>query len=496
MDNRGVDGWVGVGWVGVGVSTSSASGSGGGVPRRSVIYTRISRDREGAGLGVGRQRDECQQLAEGLGWTVVGIYEDNDISAYSGKKRSGYDAMVDNLGNKHAQAIIAWHPDRLHRRPIELESFIDLCDRKRIEIATVQAGDMDLSTANGKMVARIVGATARHEVEHSIERAKSAKKQAAEAGTFRGGRRSLGFEPDGMTLRQKEADAIRAGADHILAGGSLAQLVRVWNCDGLRTSFGDKEFTPRDVKKILLRPRNAGIVLHEGKPFGEGQWQKIIDDPDTYKALCAQVDNPDRRTSYSRERKYQGSGIYVCGRCGERMRSAQRNRSGSGEWRRTYVCSKSKHLGRDIRYVDEFVSTAVIERLSWPDAAIALGDASVDITELHGRNDGCRARLDELATMFAAGDIDGAQLKRGTADLNAKVELVEAELLAARSGSVLASLVLAGDDLRSAWENSPADFRAKVIDALMTVTILPTPPGRQPGGGYFLPEYVQIEWRR
>jgi DNA invertase Pin-like site-specific DNA recombinase len=37
----------------------------------AAIYCRISRDREGAGLGVQRQEEDCRQLAASLGWTVV-----------------------------------------------------------------------------------------------------------------------------------------------------------------------------------------------------------------------------------------------------------------------------------------------------------------------------------------------------------------------------------------------------------------------------------------
>jgi hypothetical protein len=42
--------------------------------------------------------------------------------------------------------------------------------------------------------------------------------------------------------------------------------------------------------------------------------------------------------------------------------------------------------------------------------------------------------------------------------------------------------VLAGDDLRAAWAAS-LPVRGKVINALMTVTVLAGARGRKPGGG-------------
>jgi site-specific DNA recombinase len=60
-----------------------------------ALYCRISRDREGAGLGVERQEADCRALADRLGWEVAGICVDNDVSAYSGAPRPQYRAMLD-----------------------------------------------------------------------------------------------------------------------------------------------------------------------------------------------------------------------------------------------------------------------------------------------------------------------------------------------------------------------------------------------------------------
>src|SRR3954451_20228265 len=147
--------------------------------RRAVVYTRMSRDRAGAGLGVDRQRHECVELADRLGWQIVGQHSDNDLSAYSGKPRPGYKALLDDLERGRADAVIVWHTDRLHRRPVELEQYIDVCDRHGVITQTVKAGPLDLASPSGRMVARQLGSVARYEVEHMIERQLSAKRQAA-----------------------------------------------------------------------------------------------------------------------------------------------------------------------------------------------------------------------------------------------------------------------------------------------------------------------------
>jgi DNA invertase Pin-like site-specific DNA recombinase len=65
------------------------------MPATAAIYCRISKDRTGAGLGVERQLGDCQALADCLGWTVSGIYVDNDLSAYTRRKpRPDYQRLL------------------------------------------------------------------------------------------------------------------------------------------------------------------------------------------------------------------------------------------------------------------------------------------------------------------------------------------------------------------------------------------------------------------
>ena len=130
------------------------------------------------------------------------------------------------------------------------------------------------------------------------------------------------------------------------------------------------------------------------------------------------------------------------------------------------------------------------------DAEIVLGaPVAQDVGSLHRERDGLRARLDALSIMFAAAEIDTPQLKRGTAELKSRLDNVEAQLAAARAASAVANVVLAGDDLRATWGMSPPEVRGKVIDALMVVTVPPGARGRKPGGAYFDPSLVQIDWK-
>src|SRR5690606_22118105 len=115
---------------------------------------------------------------------------------YSGKPRPGYLALLDAVRAGTVDAVVAWAPDRLHRSPRELEDFIDLIERTGLALQTVQSGEWNLSTSDGRMAARVVGAVARAESERKSERLKAKARQLAKAGKLPGGgSRPFGWEP-------------------------------------------------------------------------------------------------------------------------------------------------------------------------------------------------------------------------------------------------------------------------------------------------------------
>ena len=140
---------------------------------RAGIYLRQSRDRYGTGLAVGRQREDCLRLCSDRGWEPV-QYVDNDVSAYSGKRRPAYERMLADIEAGQLGAVVVWDLDRLHRRPVELEQFIHLADKHRLALATV-SGDTDLATDSGRLFARVKGAVARSEGERKSTRQKKGR---------------------------------------------------------------------------------------------------------------------------------------------------------------------------------------------------------------------------------------------------------------------------------------------------------------------------------
>lgn len=464
--------------------------------KRAAIYLRISDDREGLGLGVERQEQDCRTLADRLGCEVVEVYRDNDIGAStkSRKRRPDYRRLLDDARAGRFDLVLAYTTGRLTRRPREHEDLIDLAQDHGVRFEYVRSPSFDLNTAQGRRIARTLAAQDAGEAEEIAERVARQKVQAAADGKWLGGRRPFGFEDDGVTVRESEAKVIREATDAVLAGSSLRGYAAQLNLRQVVTSTG-RQWTATELRKVLLRPRNAGLMEHRGVIVGEAEWPAIVE-PDRWRALVAVVNDPARRTQWNSTRRWLLSGIARC-YCGSPVLATLNNSTRGGL--PSYACKAAKHVTRNAAELESFISGLVVARLSRPDAAELLAQASgPDVGAMHSEAAGLQDRLAQLATAFAEGAITAGQLREGSTVLRAKLAAVEADIAEASRGSVLAGL--AGvPDVAAAWEALDLDRRRAVIDALLSITIHRTkkgrPPGWKPGDSYFNPETIQIDWK-
>src|SRR6266516_6355969 len=108
----------------------------------AAIYARISSDRDSDGLGVRRQLADCEALAQRKRWTVIERYVDDDVSAWSGRPRTEYRRLLDDIRSGFLDAVLVWHLDRLHRQPRELEEFFEVVDAAGLSRLASVTGDV------------------------------------------------------------------------------------------------------------------------------------------------------------------------------------------------------------------------------------------------------------------------------------------------------------------------------------------------------------------
>lgn len=482
-----------------------------GAAREYVLYLRKSKGR----AGIARQRQQSQAHCERIGGQIVAEFVDADRTAFSKigagpARRDNYQAMLAMLrADKRPLplGVLAWHADRLHRNPDEMGTFLEVCATGQHPMETARTGTYDLTTPTGRKRFRTDVVDAAYEVDHMTDRIEAAKNEAVAEGRWLGGRRPFGYEADGETVRPAEAAELELMAEAILSGISLNGVARDLNDRGIKTSTG-KSWDSRGVRRVLLRPRNAGIMEHHGEEVGPALWDGVIDET-TWRTVVALLNDPTRRTSPGSERRWLLSGIAECGVCAAagiesrlRVGTAGTVEGGARATVPAYRCRSggAKHVVRNAEHLDRFVFVHVIERMSQDDAANLIsgtktgGAARARLIE----REALWVREQEVAEMQATGDMTKAQVitsNRMTAARRAELDAADAA-----EARVTALTPFREGDPRHVWEGLVLDQRRAVIRELFRVVVLPSTSGRPRGWtpeygkiwGYFSPEGVEI----
>lgn len=331
----------------------------------AAVYTRISRDDFDDGLGVARQEIDCRALAVRRGQTVQRVYSDNDISAFTGRRRPAYAELCDAIQNRTVSHVFAWAPERLHRSPRELEDFLELIDRTGVIVETVKAGTWDVSTSHGRLVARMLGAVSRAESERTGERISRAHQQAKAMGRWRGPI-PFGMQPsDSPGLPEPDPEQAPLVTDiyqRVLRGDALGRIAADLNRAGQRPRRG-KEWTHTGVLRLVASPALGGLVDVDGE-LRPAAFTGVVDAGTWQQAQTAIKNRPRGETRRPREKLTLLGGILTCAEHGHVCFG------GSAEHSPVYVANGPGRCYVSITRAaaDELVTAVVINRLSRPDA--------------------------------------------------------------------------------------------------------------------------------
>lgn len=481
-----------------------------------------------------------RQRADQLGWTVARVVVENDLtgdgnvkpaSAFKRQRvknrdgswaqtpdgrpvyrvhRPGFRAMLNDLCDGKAQAVIAEDLDRTFRDPRDLEDFIDVCEAYKVNARSL-SGSLtftDGGTDSEITMARNMVSFANKSSRDTARRVAQARERRAASGRNGGGRRPYGFRSvDGaLTIDKAEAAVLRRAAEAVLAApvshaalSNLAQGHEAVTLKALARDLRDKKvptvtgkaWSADTLRGALVKPMVAGLSIHHGQevvvPEPRPDWMvHPILTPDVWHAVVAKLEDPARRSSTGNAPKWLGSGIYLCGRddCG-----AVCHVSGSGNKAPRYVCSAHQHLGRVAQALDAFVEAHLLTWLSQPEAARLLAPVApgVDAPALRRALKVHQGRLTEIAEDYDADRITRAQMLTQTASRRAKITKIEDQLGAATERDPLAGIA-GNPDAAGVWETLTLEQRREVLRRVLSVTLLPTGRGRG-----FKPESVRID---
>jgi hypothetical protein len=241
---------------------------------------------------------------------------------------------------------------------------------------------------------------------------------------------------------------------------------------------------------------------HQGQIIGAAHWPPIVDET-TWRATVAILSDPGRKTTPGPARRHLLTWLARCGVCGAPVFCTSTSRAAAnGRERRTvYRCREDTrgHVARDKTALDDFITRLVIARLSREDAAELLikHEDGPDLAALQREAAAIGELMAERDRLHRQRVITTGMLVDGMRELQAELAVVEQRIAEAGQADVLAPLI---GNPAEAWEGLGLDQRRAVIDALMSIRVMPTrkgrPAGWRPGQPYFDPDTIGIEWRR
>lgn len=261
---------------------------------RCAIYTRKSSEDglEQEFNSLDAQREACAAYITSQkieGWVQVpDSYDDGGLSGGTLKRPGLQRLMVDIRAGKVDQ-IIVYKIDRLTRSLGDFSKIVETLDEAGASFVSVTQS-FNTATSMGRLTLNMLLSFAQFEREVTAERIRDKIAASKQKGLWMGGNVPLGYEPDGRTLRIKEADAriIRTIYDLYQKHGNIRFTKTKADKLGLKTAVrklstgrlkGGTDFSFGHIHHILTNPVYAGRIRHHKKVY-PGKHQAIIEPED------------------------------------------------------------------------------------------------------------------------------------------------------------------------------------------------------------------------
>lgn len=466
----------------------------------AAIYTRISDDKEGRGLGVERQEEDCYALAERLGVSVVNVFSDNDVSASTAKARARprFDEMLKRARDGEFTHILAYSNSRLTRRVREYLDLIDLARDHGVEIRTVVSGGFDLNTADGRGMAIYLATQDQTEAERIGERVKRAAQQRGKDGRWHGGVPPFGYraEKKALLVRDDEAALAIEAAERVLDRDEpLYSIIKEWRGRSIPTPTQKPgaEWRVTTLRSILVNPALAGL-----NSAGVPAWEPILDLATHHRLVERLRPDSSRRTNPLgvKSSKYAlGGGLVRCARCRKSLHPVAREgvptkfvcrAFANGEHPNHPVDERTGYSqGRvsiDGDALEEFVMSEAIAYLAddaaWKERGSKSDDAEGEVLRLRADREARQAERDRAGRAYIAGIMSEADAAAEVARLDAEVARLTRDIERREGGPNLAEVWRDRQEVLANWKRWPIEERRGFLrDVVASVTVADWPTG-------------------
>lgn len=305
------------------------------------IYMRVStEDQAREGFSLPEQKERLEAYCKFNGYKIVEYYTDAGISAKTGNHRPEYDRMLEDGKQGKINMIIALKLDRITRSTRDWETLMDYLEKNNINIAFVN-DDINTTTANGKMVSRIMMSISQNEIERTSERTIIGLEGAIKQGHIPA-RAPLGYKhidkklvPDPLTK-----DIIIRIYNLYFEGLTYNSIAKLFNKEKV---CGKTNWKDTSILKIITNVIYKGDYI-QGKTTRNPRYFPDVVEPIVSKELwdSCQVQKKKNQRNYMRSQTYIFLQKLKCPKCGRILAGGASHKIKADKWYYYYRCEKCR----------------------------------------------------------------------------------------------------------------------------------------------------------
>ena len=140
--------------------------------KKCGLYMGVStEDQVREGFSLPEQKERLEAYCKFKGYEIIDYYQDAGISAKTPNYRPEFERLKADIKSKNINTIISLKLDRFTRSIYDWEELITFLDENDAYIDCVN-DDINTTTANGKMISRLLVSVSQNEIERTSERTK------------------------------------------------------------------------------------------------------------------------------------------------------------------------------------------------------------------------------------------------------------------------------------------------------------------------------------
>ena len=308
--------------------------------KKCGLYMRVSaEDQAREGFSLLEQKERLESFRKFKGYEIIDYYQDAGISAKTGNHRPEFERLKDDIKSKRINTIVALKLDRITRSIYDWENLMTFLDENDAYLDCVN-DEINTTSANGKMISRLLMSVSQNEIERTSERTK-----VGLAGAIKCGHiphiAPLGYkhEDKKLVIDYATKDVIVRIFDLYYNGYSYQKISNLFNEEKV---LGKDNWRDSTIQTILENEIYKGDFIHGKRTKNPIYYENVVE-PIISKEMWAdcQVQKKKNSRSYQRTLTYLYLQKLKCPKC-NRILGGKATTKKNGKTYFYYYCNDCK----------------------------------------------------------------------------------------------------------------------------------------------------------